>query len=188
MIRTMIAALAVLSAATAAQAQTVDGRAKEVQIVGEAPAACVVVAAPTTSGDNAVFASTSTRGAEVAITQFVDPQTAQVRPTQINLALPVICNTGHRVIVRTANGGLAREGTAVPAQSGFRALVPYTVSATWAGLNSTGVSSASGALTINRTEGAAGDLGIQIQVPSGGDPLVAGAYSDQVIIELQVAT
>lgn len=188
MIRNMIAAAAVLAAASAAQAQSVDGRSQEIQIVGEAPPACVVVAAPTASGDNAIFASTSTRGAEVNITQFVDPLTAQVRPTQINLALPVICNTGHRVIVRTVNGGLAREGGAGPAQSGFRQLVPYSVSASWAGLNSTKVSSASGALTIDRSEGAAGDLGIQIQVPQGGEPLVAGAYSDQVIIELQVAT
>lgn len=192
MIRTMMCAVAALAAASAAQAQnlenSVQGPVKKIQIVGEAPAACVVAGAPATSGDNAVFASTSTRGAEVAITQFVDPQTAQVRPTQINLALPVICNTGHRVVVRTVRGGLAREGAAVAAQAGFRQLVPYTVSADWAGFTRTGVSSVSGALIIDRAEGAAGDLGIRIEVPQGGEPLIAGAYSDQVIIELQATT
>jgi len=43
-------------------------------------------------------------------------------------------------------------------------------------------------VTINSADGAAGQLSLVISVPDGGDPLVAGTYNDQVVIQLQAAS
>lgn len=182
-----LAALAALAIPAAAAAQTQDTGQGRLEIIGEAPSACLISAAPTTGGTNSSFVSATQSSAEVRITNMVDPQTGQATPATINLALPIICNANHHVVVRTANGGLAREGAPAPAP-GFRELVPYNVTASWAGTTASGSSQDSPSVDILTGDGAAGDLSINIQVPGGGDPLVAGAYSDELIIELQVAS
>ena len=89
-------------------------------------------------------------------------------------------------MLSSGNGGLLRDGGSTqPGQGGFREFVPYQVSAVWSGQT---VASASdgGPVVINVPDGAAGDASVTIDVPGGGAPLVAGGYSDAVVIELRV--
>lgn len=174
------------SLASAASAQTAQEGRSQTVIAGEAPNACVITGSPAASGQNAAFSAGGGSG-QVRIVQLVDPLTAQVLPTTISVALPVVCNAGHSVIVRTSRGGLVREGSAAPLAEGFRNQVPYDLAVDWDGAASTQSSTSSG-VTINRPGPAVGDLQLNITIPEGGAPLVAGAYSDQVIIELRVAS
>ncbi|MDZ4109308.1 MAG: hypothetical protein U1E18_06870, partial [Brevundimonas sp.] len=158
----------------------------DIGIAAEAPGACLITAGPSASGRNASFTSGAT-GGEMRILQLVDPLTAEVLPTEIRLALPVICNAGHSVVVRTTRGGLTRDGAAAPAAPGFRNQVPYQLAVDWAGATSNQTSASPG-VVIDQPGAAAGDLQLNITIPEGGAPLVAGAYSDQVVIELRVTS
>jgi hypothetical protein len=107
------------------------------------------------------------------------------------VAVPIICNTAHHVIVRTANGGLRRDGSVTVSPisiNGFREFLPYQITANWSGQDITSSSLTPNPVDISTSDGAAGQLSLTIDVPAGGDPLVAGAYSDSVVIELQVAS
>jgi hypothetical protein len=170
-----------------AAAQTQNTGLGRLDISGEAPSACLIASAPTTGGTNAAFVTASQSSAEVRIPNMIDLANGQAQASAINLALPIICNTSQHVVVHTAKGGLGREGTPAPAP-GSRELVPYNITASWAGTTVTGSSQAPQPLSINASGGAAGSLSININVPAGGAPLVAGAYSDELIIELQVAS
>jgi hypothetical protein len=158
-----------------------------VDLVGEAPSACVL--APPTAGAsaNAVLQQTGDRSSEVRITRLVDPQTLQPQAASISLAFPLVCNAAHRLIVRTARGGLTLD-TPAPAASGFRDHVSYTVAADWAGMSAEGASDSKRPVDIRLNDGAAGVVSVNIQIRGGGEPLVAGPYSDSVIVELQPAS
>jgi len=166
-----------------AQAATPQGR---LDIVGEAPNACVISSAGSAAGANAVFRSLAAGAAEIRITEIIDPQTSTARPSSINVLLPIICNSAHRLVLSSGNGGLLRDGGSTqPGPGGFREFVPYQVSAVWSGQSVTSASD-QGPVVINVLDGAAGDASVTIDVPGGGAPLVAGGYSDAVVIELRV--
>lgn len=182
----IIAAALALGAASAASAQDGPTARNDIEIAAEAPGACLIAAGPTASGQNASFTS-GANGGQMRILQLVDPLTAEVTPADISLALPVICNASHSVVVRTTRGGLTRDGVAAPAAPGFRNQVPYQLAVGWAGATSSQTSASPG-IVIDQPGAAAGDLQLNISIPEGGAPLVAGAYSDQVVIELRVAS
>ena len=181
---------AALAAPSLAFGQTpINGRAR-LDLVGVAPSACLISTPTAASGSNATFAAAGAQQGEINITQMADPRTAVAVAATINLALPVICNTAHQVVISTANGGLTRLGAVAggPEVNGFRQFVPYQLSANWAGQSASAASRAGPAITIRSADGAAGQLSLVISVPGGGAPLVAGAYGDQVVIQLQVAS
>lgn len=178
--------LATAALAPASWAQTSNSAKGRLDISGVSPSACLITAAPTTGGANAIFTQTAQSSAEVRIANLVNPQTGQAQAATINLALPVVCNTSHQLILRTANGGLSRSGDPAPA-AGFRELVPYTVNASWAGLAASGGSQDTQPITLIAPNGAAGSLSVNISVPAGGLPLVAGDYNDNIVIELRTA-
>lgn len=182
----IIAAAVVWGVASAASAQDGQTARNDIEIVAEAPGACLITAGPTASGQNATFTS-GTTGGEMQILQLVDPLTAEVMPTAISLALPVICNASHSVLVRTTRGGLTRDGAPAQTAPGFRDQVPYQLAIDWAGATSSQTSASPG-VAIDQPGAAAGNLQLNITIPEGGAPLVAGAYSDQVVIELRVAS
>ena len=170
--------------------QTVDvGRAR-LDLVGQAPSACLISGPTAASGSNATFAASGAQQGQITITELADPKTAVARAASINLALPVICNAAHSVVISTTNGGLARAGAAAgsPEVNGFRQFVPYQLSASWAGQSANATSHAGPTITIQSNDGAAGQLSLVVQVPGGGAPLIAGAYGDQVVVQLQVAS
>ena len=175
--------LAFAPATAFAQNTAPQGR---LDIVGEAPNACVISSPGSAAGANAIFRSMTAGAAEVRITEMIDPQTSTARASSISILLPIICNSAHRLVLSSGNGGLLRDGGSTqPGPGGFREFVPYQVSAVWSGQT---VASASdgGPVVINVPDGAAGDASVTIDVPGGGAPLVAGGYSDAVVIELRV--
>lgn len=182
--------LAILAAAAATPAIAQDGliARASLDMVGYAPSACLIGRAPRGTGTNAVLAAAGARQADIRIVELVDPTTSQPRPTSISLSLPVVCNVSHQIIVRTQNGGLARDNRegGLQAEPGFRETVPYGVTARWAGVVATGQSGVP--FELIAPDAAAGDLTLDIEIMPGGQPLVAGSYSDELVVELRVAT
>jgi hypothetical protein len=177
------ALLAFAPAMAFAQNTAPQGR---LDIVGDAPNACVISSAGSSAGANAVFRSLTAGAAEVRITEMIDPQTGAARASSISILLPIICNSAHRLLLRSGNGGLLREGGSRQAGAGgFREFVPYQLSAVWSGQSAANASD-QGPVVINVADGAAGDASVTIDVSGGGAPLVGGGYSDAVVIELRV--
>ena len=83
------------------------------------------------------------------------------------------------------NGGLINvDGT--PAGGPFRSVLPYAVAISW-GSGSDTYQSGDPATTISNGDAATGTVTVTIEIPAGGAPLVAGSYSDQLILELAAA-
>jgi hypothetical protein len=180
----LLAAVAALAPATAL-AQTASIGQGRLDLVGQAPSACLASAPTAPNATNATFQQTGSNAAEIRITQLVNPETAEPVASSIDVAVPVICNSAHRVVVRSTNGALTRQGQAVQA-NGFRSSLAYNLSTAWAGQTNNGTSASP--VIINTADGAAGSVSVNISVPGGGGPLVAGIYEDSVVIELQVAS
>jgi hypothetical protein len=104
----------------------------------------------------------------------------------MDLMVPIVCNGPHRVTLRSGNGGMRREGPPVNG-SGFASLLPYSMSILWGSDQSAFSTGNGGALVLEAPEARAGQLSLQIAVARGDQPLVAGTYTDQVILEFQAA-
>lgn len=182
---------ALLATTVAAHAQNlIDTGQGRLEIAGRAPPACVLNAPTASGGQNATFTGIGATSGEIRITEFGDPQTAQPRGAAINLALPVICNSAHRLTVTSANGGLLRDGgNARNRQSptGFGEFVGYQISANWAGQSASVQTINNNVLAIATADGGAGDMGLTITVPPGGGALVAGRYADTVTVQFEAA-
>ena len=180
------AALTALFLASLAHAQTTglgDVAGGRLDIAGIAPQGCVLSPPAETAISNAALTAGPTAG-QVRLTQFVDPQTAVPVAANIGLDFSVICNAAHHLTVRTLQGGLVLTTPAPPPGPGLRNSVPYQVSVAWAGQQATGSSYTTMPVDIATANGASGILSITIAVPGGGDPLVAGTYSDSLVVEL----
>jgi len=185
---TLLAA-ASLIAVSSASAQTVSSGSQassRLDIFGLAPNACVLSPPIAASGANASFTALGGQTGVIRFTQFVDPRTAQPRGASISLAFPVVCNSAHRITVRTDGRGLARIAGAAPA-AGFRDRLDYQVSADWAGLTASGSSDAPIPIDLRTTNGAAGQVNLLVDVAGGGAPLVAGDYASTLTVELEAS-
>lgn len=170
-----------------AAAQQFDTASQRLEIVGDAPTACVLNAPTAANAVNSTFGVTGLASGRVNIAQFVDPGTATSNASSIDLNFPVICNAPHRVIMRSSNGGMLRAGAvAGGASRGFIEFTPYNLSLNWAG-QSLNRSSDAGTGTIDSSEAGSGDLNLRIATPAGSGPFVAGTYTDIIVIELQPA-
>jgi hypothetical protein len=185
MIRFLAVAAALLLPA-AASAQRIDPTPGRLEIVGLAPTACLIRTPTSATGVNATFESTGGSSAQIRITEFVDPSNAQPRAASMNLAIPVICNGPHRVVVRSGNGGLRRLGPAAPA-SAFGEFVAYQVNTVWGDSQGNFTSDSASPMLIDSAGARAGQISLSINVPPGGRPLVGGTYSDSIVLELQAA-
>ncbi|MGA0602868.1 hypothetical protein ACO2Q3_19320 [Caulobacter sp. KR2-114] len=187
--RASLVCAAVLAAAPAFAQTTTVGQGR-LDMEGTAPSTCLVQSPQSAVGTNTTFSSGNAQQGQVTITELADPQTAVAKQATISVALPAICNTAHHVTVTSLNRGLLRQG-GVASQTpvnGFREFIPYSVTASWAGQTATGQSLTGTPVNITTQDGAAGQVSLTIDVPGGGDPLVAGTYSDSLTIELQVAS
>ena len=169
-----------------ANAQTPNSGNGRIDVTGTAPSACVITGAPTAIGSNARISQSGLRSSEVVINQLVDLNTGAPRAASISVAIPIICNSAHRLIVTTASGALTRvaDGAVVPASTGFRESVPYGLRADWAG-RSIVRNSGNAPLEVVNADGAAGELGLSVEVAGGGTPLVAGDYVEFITVELK---
>lgn len=180
---------AALGAATAAPAQVVDTAGQPLRLEGTAPTACVLGEAVASAASNASFSAASTGGGQIAITQLVNAQDATALASSLDLALPVRCNASHRVVVRSANGGLLRSGAADGGQRGsapFADFLAYRYRLDWAGRD-IDRSSDMGLLALDVASPAQGEMQLRVSTNAGGSPLVAGQYGDTLVIEFQPA-
>ena len=184
MIRT-IAIAAAIAAPGAAFAQDSLFATGRLEIAGIAPNACVIRTPGSAIGANAVFEASGPSSGRIRIVDLVDPTTAQSRGATMDLAVPVVCNGPHRVTLRSGNGGLRREGAATGGP--FGSSLPYTYNLSWAGNQASASSDAGAPLVIDATGPRAGQLSLTVNVARGGQPLVAGTYADQIVLELQAA-
>lgn len=184
----MIAAIALPP--SLASAQVVDTGQGRVELFGQAPAACLLRAPIASNAVNATFGNATATSAEIQIVQLANPQTAQPQAASIDLALPVVCNSAHRLTIRSLNGGLLRDGATarVPAPAGgLGEFIGYQLGARWAGTEVSVESDVTNIILIDSARASAGDVQLRFAVSAGGSVLIAGRYADAVIVEFQVA-
>ena len=172
--------------ATTAQAQEISRASKRVEMLGVAPAGCVANSATASKQQGATYQDNGPSGGVVVIPVLVDENTAVARESSIELALPVVCNTAHRITVRRTNGGLVRVGStgARNASGGFAESQAYNVALQWQQQTvQLGGATTTGALSYDQP--AKGDIIVDIAVPRGTQPLVAGTYRDDVVVEIR---
>lgn len=179
---------AVLVAVASAQAQTAstgERASNRLDLFGVAPSACVLSPPSSAAGTNASFTAQGAQGV-VRLTQFIDPQTAQPRDAVISLGFPVVCNSAHRLVVRTDGAGLARTAGPAPAP-GFRDSLGFQLSADWAGLTATGPSTSLTPISLQTANGAAGQMNLIVNITGGGAPMVAGDYAGTLVVEIEAS-
>lgn len=179
------AMLMLAPAALAAQTpQTGQGR---LEIVGEAASACVVHGPATATATNASYISTGPSGGQLRITEMVSSPQSLSRGAIVDLALTVICNSPHQLVLRSENGGMLRNGSRPGAASGpFAEFLPYEFRAAWLGQDASSASNGAGPLVMQASQGGAGQLSLGVRLPEG-TRLAAGDYRDAVIVEFRVA-
>lgn len=184
----LLVAAALALPGTQLQAQEIDRAAQRLELSGLAPVACVISQPSAGAQSNASFSATGAASGQVNITEFVDPQDASSRASTIELNLPLVCNASHSVRVTSANRGLLRAGASgTGTAGGFAEYLPYTVGLDWSG-QSIALLTSNSAASINASNPGRGEMIIRIATPAGGGPLVAGQYSDSIVVEVQPAS
>lgn len=177
--------VAALALPAAAQAQELNRATQKLELTALAPVACVISPATVSRADNASFSNTGSSSGQVSINALVDVTTAAPRASSIELSLPVVCNASHRIELRSANGGLQRAG-ATGSSGAFREFLAYQVGLDWVG-QSLQLDTASRSVNLPTNQPGKGEMIIRIATPAGGGPLVAGQYSDSIVVEVQPA-
>jgi hypothetical protein len=163
---------------------------QELEMFARAEPACVARAPVAAAGVNATFDPSSDAGGEVRIIQLVDNNSAEPLPASITLLVPVVCNSSHRVALRSQNGGLLRDAgnpQIRQSSSGFGEFLPYEYAFGWAGQQRESKSDEARTMSFDVARGAAGEASFSFSLAGGGGPLLAGRYSDSIIIEFQPA-
>ena len=181
---TGIGAASISLMATPALAQVgPDQDSEQLAFQGQVAAGCVFEAAETSFVENAVISNLSPGTADIAINQLVDEDGAPIGAVII-LSLPATCNQSHSLTLASQNGGLVNPDGVEGGP--FRTQLPYSMTVAWGSVSQT-VSSDGPGLTLAYGDAGTGVVTLTIQIPAGGDPLVAGAYADQLILELGAA-
>jgi hypothetical protein len=171
-----------------AMAQVDPGFSQSVVMDGDVPTRCRM-STPQAVGaaTNATF-TPNTNGGRLDLTQMVDAAEAKTIATHGVLEFPIICTGAHSLTVTSTHGGLVN-ASATGQAGGFATRADYTLSATWAGTTQqvqTGGSST--ALDLSQQGPAAGALSLDFNLPGGSGPLQAGAYSDEIVVQLNAAS
>jgi hypothetical protein len=161
---------------------------QHLSVEGVNPVACSIRVITLNAGSAATLTSATQGNALVQLgsPNFVD---AQSTPTggKVYLGVPIICNGAHTVVVRSTNGRLTLESGAAGG-NGFRNTVDYTLTTSWAGLNQSFNTTSASTLQIPVSQANSGDALVTIDIPAGGQPLVAGIYSDLIVVEVTVSS
>jgi hypothetical protein len=136
-----------------------------------------------TGGSNASF-NAQALGGEIALGTLANGDTARAMPASISVTFDSVCNETLFIRLVSANGGLAPDNGA-PASGGFANRVDYTADLTWGAehtsLTTGGSSSSSAGVQLPGAQ--AGAVTLNITIPAGSQPLVAGDYSDVLRVE-----
>jgi hypothetical protein len=180
-------ALAVLVAPGLAKAQTAnESRASTAtEFRGEAPGLCVIRgAARLVSSNNASLETSELNAAAIRVTSLVAADgSGQPNAADLTLSIPVICTVTHDVTISSIGAGMTRDGGAGVGGTGFRSLLDYQVQTSWAGQTLAAAASALPSV-VTAPDAASGDLLVTVSILQGGQPLVAGSYSDTLTILL----
>lgn len=179
--------LAVIAAAPV-HAQSLDTATRNVDLAGNAPAACVIAQPTASQTVNASFSATGATSGQITITQLADSENAMSLESAIRIDLPVTCNSSHHVTVRSSNGRLQRTGGGNAAQTtaGFIDVMNYQLAVDWDGATRS-MSSSEGTRSIETPHAAKGDLTLNFSTAAGSGPLVAGQYTDAIVVEFVAA-
>jgi hypothetical protein len=179
-----------IACASPALAQDGQSANEAVRVFAEAQPGCVVRDVAAINTANATFASNGSAGGTITISQLVDPQTAEPRSSSIDLSLPVVCNSAHRVVISSTQGGLLRQGGRrgnILNPDGFGDLLPYTINVDWGELQLAAASTESTDLIID-DEARQGELRLRVSTDQGGGALTAGRYDDTITIRFEPAS
>lgn len=182
---TALTALAGLAAGGPAMAQTVDGSATiQATFRGGAEPACRLNTPTAPTAQNVQIGGLAPGSADISISQLVGDDGAPLAATVV-LVVPAVCNQAHTLNLSSLNGGLLGDG---PELTGgpFRSRLPYSVTVAWAGGQQSFVTQ-DDALSFAVGDAAVGSVTVTIEIPPGGAPLAAGAYSDEIVLELGAA-
>lgn len=188
MTRSLVLIALTALAATSAQAQVVDTASQRFDLAGRAQAACVIAQPTVSQSVNASYSATGVNSGQITISQLVDSLNATSLESRLQLDLPVTCNSSHRVVVRSANGGLVRTGARgnSAGRGGFVEAMDYNLGVDWHG-TSRSLPSSQGLTSIDSAEPAKGDLTLNFSTSAGNGPLVAGQYTDSIVVEFTPA-
>jgi hypothetical protein len=181
--------VAVAGAAAAQQAPSTDTSQSDVlthaiDIQGVAPSACVMAPATLDPGSvNAVLQSASASNADVLVTLNTDAQTRSLQAVSVALSVPIKCNAAHSLTVHSQHQGM-KPLTPVAPTPGFASALNYTLSTTWAGQTASFDTASAQNLTINVPDANTGDANVTLNIAGGGPPLIAGNYSDEIVVEV----
>ncbi len=179
------AAVALAFSATGAMAQDTTHATQRLELHGDAPAGCVANSARASKQIGTTYQDNGPTGGVVTFPLLVDESTATARASSIELAVPVVCNTSHVITVRSYNGAFIRVGAGgANSTGGFSESLGYDVGLQWQDLTAQLTPSSTNA-AIAYGQPAKGDLIVDIAVPRGTRPLVAGTYTDAVVVEIR---
>jgi phosphohistidine swiveling domain-containing protein len=186
-IRTAYLALAVLAVPAVAHAQTANESlaSAATEFRGEAPGVCVIRgAARLVSSNNASLETSQLNAAAIRVTSLVAADgSGQPNAADLTLSIPVICTVTHDVTILSTGAGMTRDGGAGGVGLGFRSVLDYQVRTSWAGQTLAASASALPSV-VTAPDAASGDLLVTVSILQGGQPLVAGSYSDTLTILL----
>ena len=187
-LRTLLALGAMAGAvavAGAAAAQSSEGTATiQTTFRGQADPGCRLSTPTAPTTENAQVGALGPGSADISISQLVGDDGAPLGATVV-LVLPAVCNQAHTLNLASLNGGLLGDGPA-PTGGPFRSNLPYSVTVAWAGGEQSFLTE-DDALSFAVGVAAVGSVTLNILIPPGGALLAAGAYSDELNLELGAA-
>jgi hypothetical protein len=143
------------------------------------------LSSPAVSGAsvNATYAANT-----ITLTKLIDPTTALVNEASLTLqSANAMCNDSAWLRLQSRNGGLTSNiASGVSSGSGeFLTVIPYTVAATWAGLNLTLDTRTGAKVAQQPTRGAnAGSLSLNLITRKSALPVLQGTYSDVLTVKV----
>jgi hypothetical protein len=177
-------ALVLLCATFAGSALAEPAREARASLGGPVDPVCLF-SGLTGSGSDGTSIVVLPNGAAVEFRRFVDPDTALPLPITLNIAFTSTCNFSHRVTLASRDGGIARVGGATAAP-GFAFSRNYSAEVAWAGGQSqfTTSGTAGEGTGLNVPGANIGGFDLTVSAPAGATPLLAGAYTDVLTIQV----
>ena len=180
-------------ATTAVLAQATDS--DTINLSGTQAQTCTLGAFSAGAATGALDSGDLTSPTAVSLTDTMSASTAIRAAGSITLNAAAMCNYGHFVSVRQTGGGLINSSDVAPAQGTFIRKQGYDAVVSWAGFTAVTASSsdvttapptaASITSTNQAISGAAsGTLSLTLSVAASTSPVVAGAYTDSVVIQI----
>ena len=185
--RSVLFGIVISAACTTAGVVSAQEATQQNQMVysGQVLPGCIMAAPTVPSAQNATATSLSAGSADINVTQLVGDDGVPIG-AQLVLSLDSACNQAHVLSIASQNGALINDVSTGDPGTSFRNTLPYAVSLSWSGQTQT-LDSSDGSLSLPVGVAARGSVTVIIQIPAGGAPMVAGSYSDQLVLELGIA-